>query len=92
MSTKTYNGHKIEIEKNLEDDCIKLYHRITFPDGRIEIADLSPYNTNSADLVAAYIELGCPTRESIGSIAPLNGHDVRRLWIEKFANRPMPTV
>jgi hypothetical protein len=92
MRNATYNGNKIEIDQDVQDDCIKLIHSFVTPDGQRVDVDLSPYSTDDPSLVAAMIDLGNPTRESINSIGPFRREDVERLWKEKFGERPMPEV
>ena len=97
ITTTIYKDHKIEIRDDLGDeDCIKLGHFVTFPDGSVQCAPISPYDCRTVDLVAAWIDLGAPDYndlKSSGINGNLSSNDIRRLWDEKYGEgSPFPKI
>jgi len=92
-----YKDHLISISSEQDDDgTTKLYHDVTFPDGNKRTAPFSPYHGRFASDVAAWIEVGAPTRSelhALGVRGNLFDDDMKRLWNEKIGEgTPYPST
>ena len=57
-----YKGHKIWIDLDHEDDCIKAYHFVQLPNGLEISPDISPYDRSVAT-VKLWIDAGYPQNQ-----------------------------
>lgn len=67
-----YKGHFCQIERDIEDDCIKHFHYVTLPEGRKLFADITPYDSSKLT-VNMWIDKGYPQRKGVG---PLHREDL----------------
>lgn len=83
-SDLSYFGFHLKQEEEHEDDNSKLWHTVTFPNGKTEVLDHSPYELIDAETFKRYVlffkeHKRFPTRQDINSIGPLNKEDVFKL-------------
>ncbi len=71
----TYKGHQCEIWEDDDGDVIKAWHQVITPEGKLLMADISPYLWSS-DLVNMWIDAGYPKRISGG---PLDEADLKKI-------------
>lgn len=84
-----YKGHTCVIERDEEDDCIKHFHLVTKPDGKLVFADITPYD-NSQKTVEMWIDAGCPVRQGIG---PLHREHLEKILLSILeTNAPAGTT
>ena len=56
-----YKEHLCEVDEDVEDDNIKLFHFVTTPSGERHFADISPYESGRR-VVELWIDAGYPNR------------------------------
>lgn len=80
----SYFGFNLSQPEEREDDNIKIWHKVTLPNGKVEVLDHSPYEVLDADTFRRYISFfkdhkRFPTREDIQSKGPLSASDLVKL-------------
>lgn len=70
-----YKGYRYEQETDYEDDNIKLWHTAITPTGERLSIPFSPYMHPTAEDFAAWVDLGCPSRDQV---QPVTGGNILR--------------
>lgn len=93
MDQYIYKSRLIEVDYDQDDDCVKMIFSYFEPEhweidvddvpcmdeSQRKYLDISPYS-GTIDHCMALIEMGNPTRESVGNIGPLRDADIINLW------------
>jgi hypothetical protein len=76
---------KYEVQEDVEEDCRKMEHELVdAKSGKyVQSIDWSPYSCPSAEDIRMYLELGCPRREEIPTIGPINRQDLLALKVKR---------
>lgn len=76
---------KYQIEEDIEEDCRKMDHELVdaHTGECVKSIDWSPYSCPSAQDIEMYLELGCPRREEIPTIGPINRKNLTDLKIKR---------
>jgi hypothetical protein len=76
---------KYQVEEDVEEDCRKLSHELV--DAKtgeyVKSIDWSPYGCPSDQDIRMYLALGCPRREEVPTIGPLNRKDLIALQMRR---------
>lgn len=81
-----YKGHKIFIEEERDDDCIKNYHVVVCPNGHVRHADITPYDP-SVEVVQLWIDAGYPGYAEFGNYGNWDKVSLRRLIARRNPQR-----
>lgn len=84
----SYRGHRLEIEFDCDDDCIKAYHIAYCPDGIRRSADISPYDSSEQSF-RLWVDAGYPKRIGCG---PLHREDLEKILNDKTISPVNPVV
>jgi len=80
-----YKGFTYSQELDIEpEECVKIFHEVKTPDGRVVHMDWSSYSTPTQNDFELYIDLGLPDRmhPSLGKrqvYAPLSRNDLFKI-------------
>jgi len=76
---------KYQTAQDYDDDCIKTDHELV--DAKtgehVKSIDWSPYGCPGSEDIRLYLELGCPRREEIPTIGPINREDLVGLKVKR---------
>jgi hypothetical protein len=76
--------YSVENVKEDDGDVVKIYHYLEGPGVKSNTTvDWSSYEKMTTQDLDLYVKLGFPTRKDIGSIAPLNRRDLKKLAQER---------
>lgn len=88
-TVKPYKGWTYtNYDEDYGDFLMKKEHRAS-KDGKVVEIDWTPYATMTDAQFKAWIDLGMPTRKTIGSIGPLDGDDLDQMMKTKAGTKAM---